>query len=753
MPTSESNSQIVERALQISDVNEAVEYIKTKCAGDAERTEEVLAFYHTARRLRDAEETVGVGDTVGNYKLLRRLGRGIIAQVYLAEHNIISTNYAAIKIFKKSAISVEGEEIWRRDPALLSRLNHDNVVRFYDAGMTEDKTPYVVMEFVHGSHIDDYCNANQLTVRERLKLFRSLCEVISYIHSEKIAHLDLKPTNILVTPTPNGKLKLIDFGAGKLLQFVAHEGTPPPSRFTIAFTRDYTSPEQINAEYARVNEVSDIYSLGAVLYKLITDHTPLEFDSDSHDEVRRVISNKSPLPPSQRLRLCGEQSVAEISEADSGTGDGLQNGQRLDGISKDRGCQPEQLIGLLKGELDAIVMKCLEKDQNKRYQKVEELKADVDRFLRSLAVTTRLQKWWSKVRRYAALLLGMKTGQPGWPKWRTATLRVAILTLVLLGVAIYVLRTIYRPSAGSGETRLFRVMSVDKISGEPSKIDLGFNVRVQSLAAGTNIELMLIPMPDPPATFMMGSNGEALRDSAEEQQQRVAESPVHEAKVLPFYLGRTEVTQAQWRAVAMMPMVNVELDPEPSDNKESSAPVTNVSYMDAIEFCARLSRATGLNYRLPTEAEWEYACSAGTQTIYGLGYTLTKEVANFDDPKDIKPAGKPLPASRIKVGNQFGLFNMNGNVWEWTQDLWHPNYLNNTHLDEKAWETFMTFPDASGLMVENKDYRVIRGGAFDRMANWCRCTSRTNGTALRQDVGRNGQTGFRVALTASDLGQ
>jgi serine/threonine protein kinase len=214
--------RIVERALEISDPKEAVEYIEAECARANVDSEKALVWHYTSRRMRETEETVGIGDTVGNYKIVRSIGRGGIARVYLAEHTVISPNLAAIKVFRKSAVTDDGEEVWRADPALLSRFNHDNIVRFYDAGMTEDKTPYVIMEYVEGQHITDFCNANMLTVRKRLELFRALCAVISYVHGKDIAHLDLKPSNILVTSAPEGKLKLIDFGAGKLLSSPHH---------------------------------------------------------------------------------------------------------------------------------------------------------------------------------------------------------------------------------------------------------------------------------------------------------------------------------------------------------------------------------------------------------------------------------------------------------------------------------------------------------------------------------------------------
>lgn len=718
---------------------EAVEYVKAECARAGLDEEKALMWYYTAFRMRGSEETVGIGDTVGNYRIVKRLGRGGIARVYLAEHKVVGSNFAAIKVFRKDAVTVDGEEVWRGDPALLSRCNHDNIVRFYDAGMTEDKTPYVIMEYVEGQHIADFCNGNLLTVRQRLELFRDLCAVISYVHGKDIAHLDLKPSNILVTSAPEGKLKLIDFGAGKLLRFVAHEGAPPPSRFARAFSLNYASPEHLKGEYERVNEVSDIYSLGAVLYRLLTDQPALDLARERREEVRHIVSNRLPLPPSRLLERLG---AVEIPEGDSGAEAAVGDVRPLDTISSERRCQPEQLVGMLRGDLDAIVLKCLEKEPAKRYRTVGELDADIDRYLRSLPVAARRrQSWLYKARKYTAMLLGVKPGHFGWPKWRVAALRFGLLAALLLSGSFAVWRTFFRslPTPVT-ETRQFRVMHIGE-NRIPHVDEKSFPMLIQNLAGGVNIDLVQVSAP-PENTFTMGSNGEGLDDSPEDQLQRRQEFPAHEAAIQTFYLGRTEVTQAQWRAVAALRTVNVELDSDPSETKGNLSPVTNVSYIDAVEFCDRLSRATGLRYRLPTEAEWEYACRARSGSVYGTGDTLDEQVANFRDAR----GDKPLAATR-KLGNAFGLYNMNGNVWEWTQDLWHPSYEGNTNMQGGAWTTEIMFPDKDGFLLKNTDYRVLRGGAFDSGGKLCRCASRTNGMAFRQDVGRNEKTGFRIGLS------
>ncbi len=240
----------------------------------------------------------------------------------------------------------------------------------------------------------------------------------------------------------------------------------------------------------------------------------------------------------------------------------------------------------------------------------------------------------------------------------------------------------------------------------------------------------------PGGTFMMGSpdNEPGRRDS---------EGPQHEVAVPAFFMAKTPITQAQWRAVAQLEQVDRELNPDPARFKGDDRPVEQVSWLDAIEFCARLSRLTGRDYRLPTEAEWEYACRAGTTTPFNLGETLTGDLANYNASATYaEEAQGEYRRKTTPVGscppNAFGLYDMHGNVWEWCQDHWHGNYEGDPPTDGSAWLF-------SG--ERNKDYRtrVLRGGSWYLNPRNCRSACRNDNLP----GARNVYYGFRVVCSAA----
>ncbi len=247
---------------------------------------------------------------------------------------------------------------------------------------------------------------------------------------------------------------------------------------------------------------------------------------------------------------------------------------------------------------------------------------------------------------------------------------------------------------------------------------------------GEDIALEMVFIPG--GTFMMGSPKGEGYDS---------EKPQHEVTIQPFFMGKYPVTQAQWKAVAKLPKVKRDLEPDPSYLKGDNLPVEQVSWYDAVEFCARLSNHTGQEYRLPSEAKWEYACRAGTTTPFHFGETITGKLANYDAGYTFanEPKGKYLQKTN-SVGdfppNAFGLYDMHGNVWEWCLDDWHSNY-ENAPTDGSAW-----FDDDDNL--DQKTGRaVLRGGSWFNYPKDCRSASRFfNGWARRDSINSNG---FRVA--------
>ena len=250
----------------------------------------------------------------------------------------------------------------------------------------------------------------------------------------------------------------------------------------------------------------------------------------------------------------------------------------------------------------------------------------------------------------------------------------------------------------------------------------------EDLGKGISLEMVVIPA----GSFQMGSPDT-------EEGRRDSESPRHQVTVASFCMGKHPVTQAQWQAVAALPQVNRKLDSNPSRFKGKDLPVEQVSWYDAVEFCTRLSQKTGREYRLPSEAEWEYACRADTTTPFHFGETITPELANYNGNYTYGsgPKGKyreqTTPVGSFKVANAFGLYDMHGNVWEWCADHWHGNYKG-APTDGSPW-----------LTDNDNHYRLLRGGSWNVNPRVCRCAVRVSN---EPDL-RNSSIGFRVVCSAA----
>jgi len=256
----------------------------------------------------------------------------------------------------------------------------------------------------------------------------------------------------------------------------------------------------------------------------------------------------------------------------------------------------------------------------------------------------------------------------------------------------------------------------------------------ENLGKDIQIEMMLIPG----GTFVMGSPPEEL-DRQEE------ESPQHKVTVQPFFFGKYPVTQTQWQFVAQLPQVNRELDPDPSHFKGANRPVEGISWLDAVEFCDRLSQHTKKPYRLPSEAEWEYACRAGTTTPFHFGETISTDFANYDGKHTYGAGSKGIhrgettPVGSFGVANAFGLYDMHGNVWEWCADDWHSNYQEAPN-DGSAW-----IDEHNQNQNDSQNYRLLRGGSWYCNPGYCRSAVRN----LIYQGYDNDNIGFRLVCAAA----
>jgi hypothetical protein len=263
-------------------------------------------------------------------------------------------------------------------------MDHPNIAKVFDAGTTETGRPYFVMELVKGIPIVEYCDGQQLTTRDRLGLFVSVCQAVQHAHGKGIIHRDLKPSNVLVAPHDGVPVvKVIDFGVAKAIGQHLTDKTIYTRLTQMIGTPLYMSPEQAEVNALDVDTRSDVYSLGVLLYELLTGTTPFDkkrFARAAYDEIRRIIKEEEPPKPSTRLSTMGES---------------------LSKVSSQRKTEPAKLSALVKGDLDWVVMKALEKDRTRRYDTASALAADVRRFLAEEPIEARPPSAWYRFQKLA----------------------------------------------------------------------------------------------------------------------------------------------------------------------------------------------------------------------------------------------------------------------------------------------------------------------------------------------------------------
>ena len=314
------------------------------------------------------------GRRLGPYQLLEEIGRGGMGAVYRAVR--ADDQYqmqVAIKLMRGGLDSGFFLSRFRNERQILAGLEHPNIARLLDGGATGNGHPYLVMEYVQGEPLDAYCDSRQLPIRERLELFRAVCSAVQYAHQRLVVHRDIKPGNILVTP--QGVPKLVDFGIAKIIDPALAPGGAPPTRTALRLmTPEYASPEQIRGE--QITTATDIYSLGVVLYELITGRRPYCLTCYQPLEVARAVCEQDPQRPSTAINRSQEE-----------TPPGGQAVPRTPAqVSQARGSDPQKLARLLRSDLDAIVLKALRKEPRGRYTTVEQLSRDLRRYAEGLPV-------------------------------------------------------------------------------------------------------------------------------------------------------------------------------------------------------------------------------------------------------------------------------------------------------------------------------------------------------------------------------
>jgi eukaryotic-like serine/threonine-protein kinase len=366
-------------------------WLAEACKADAplrQEVESLIASYEEDRDFMEAPAVAAApslagaapapeGRMVGPYRLIREIGHGGMGTVYMAAR--ADDQYrkrVAIKLVRRGMDSEQILARFRSERQILASLDHPNIARLLDGGTTDDGLPYFVMEYIEGQSIDRFCDEHKLTTVERLRLFRTACSAVHFAHQNLVVHRDLKPSNILVTP--DGTPKLLDFGIAKLLKPELYAQTLTPTATTLRpMTPDYASPEQVKG--APITTASDVYSLGVLLYELLSGHRPYQIKSYTPVEIEKVICGQEPERPSAAIgRTVTTQSA-----------DGTTDTLTPETVSRPREGQPERLRRKLKGDLDNIILMALRKEAQRRYSSVEQFAEDLRRHLEGLPVIAR----------------------------------------------------------------------------------------------------------------------------------------------------------------------------------------------------------------------------------------------------------------------------------------------------------------------------------------------------------------------------
>ena len=405
-PDSQREKSLFNAALELTDPAQRRAFIDKACAGDqalraridrllkaSETADDFLAGCAPALEAaaaaldpsqislpqevaQSADEKLG--SRIGHYKLLQKIGEGGCGIVYMAEQERPVRRRVALKVIKLGMDTKTVIARFEAERQALAMMDHPNIARALDAGATEAGRPYFVMELVYGSKITDYCDQNELAVSERLRIFIQVCQGLQHAHQKGIIHRDIKPSNILVTmhdgvPVP----KVIDFGIAKATEQSLTDKTIFTAYAQLLGTPAYMSPEQMELSGQNLDTRSDIYCLGVLLYELLTGRTPFdtaELLKGGMDEMRRTLREKEPSSPSAKLRTLG--------------------GEELTKTAMQRKVDPRRFPSHLRGDLDRIVMKCLEKNRNRRYETANGLAMDIQRHLNDEPVLARSPSRW-----------------------------------------------------------------------------------------------------------------------------------------------------------------------------------------------------------------------------------------------------------------------------------------------------------------------------------------------------------------------
>ncbi len=381
---------VFEQALDI-DLRERQKFLDDKCGDDKELKKEVLSLLQAHDQTDDfleippninekkshPEKDQFIGTHIGNYLIEGEAGVGGMGIVYMGKRDDKEFEHkVAIKILKHHFNSEYVIKRFQNERQTLANLQHPNIARLLDGGTTDDGLPYLVMEYIDGKSLIEYCDENKLSTNQRLEIFRLVCGAVQYAHQNLIVHRDIKPGNVLVNK--EGRPKLLDFGIAKLMDEELNENEEGLTKTGMwHLTPEYASPEQIKGE--NITTRSDIYSLGILLYQLLTGHQAYRITVHSPIAIGKIITDEQVIKPSDKF-----QSTEEISSSD-----GTIKQITPQSISNSRNEKPEKIFQHLQGDIDNIILKAIHKDPDRRYTSAEQFSEDIRRHLIGLPVIAR----------------------------------------------------------------------------------------------------------------------------------------------------------------------------------------------------------------------------------------------------------------------------------------------------------------------------------------------------------------------------
>ena len=638
--------------------------------------------------------------TMPGYEILDELGRGGMGVVYKARQTGLNRVVALKMILSAEHAGADEMKRFRIEAEAVAQLQHPNIVQVYEIGEHNGR-PYFSMEFVEGGSLQQRIGGKPQPPKWCAAMAEKLALAMHAAHAQGIIHRDLKPANVLlctagvppaVTPasrrhgTRLEEPRIMDFGLAKRLK--ADESLTQSG--AVMGTPQYMAPEQASGEARRVGPLADVYALGAILYTMLTGKPP--FSADTAMAMLRKVLNEEPAPPTA-------------------------------------------LHKRIPPDIETICLKCLQKEPAKRYASANELAADLRRFLNGEPIVARASSPWEKAAKWAR-------------RSPTAAALIGVSALATVGVIGLLVRHDVQQRSANAELRA----ALDAIEQEKQRVKQAEDERRRAnleltkerrtpdekekevrdaerikaqqrfkkalaagkaleldLGGGVKLEMMLIPA----GKFIMGS--------PEMEKDRGLIETQHEATIgRPFYMGMYEVTQEQYEQV---------MGKNRSLFKAAQNPADSVPWDAADEYCRRLSGITRQTVRLPTEAEWEYACRAGTTTRFNTG----------DGDGDLDRAGwwqenswnRPHPVGG-KEANAWGLYDMHGNVREWCQD-WYAEYQKEAAADP--------FGPAHGTS------KVLRGGWWGTYRWECRSAHRE----WHEGGGYRNEFGFRIVIVPKDF--